>query len=376
MLVDPVGYTLPYDHNLAAGLARRAHSVELVTASFLHGTPPRADGYAVRELFFTTSARVLRGRPRSPLRFVAKGLEYVPNVRRLLRAVDAFDPDVVHVQWLGIPQLDVRWLRSLASERPVVFTAHDVLPRRTEAKRELWLRIFRTVDRVVVHGERAVEQLAELGVDRGRIARIPHPVFPAPGEPSPPRGRGLLFFGLIRASKGLDVLLRAFPEVPDARLVVAGDPLEPVGPLRRLATEEVEWRLGYVPDEEVHSLMHEAAVVVLPYRKVESSGVLATALGHARPVVVTDVGSLGDTVREYGAGLVVPPDDAAALARACSRLLDNEAELAACFAGAQRARAGLTWDASAVAHEHLYEEITRVPAAEGPTKAAARVGRR
>ena len=55
--------------------------------------------------------------------------------------------------------------------------------------------------------------------------------------------------------------------------------------------------------------MEEAAVVVLPYRQIESSGVLATALGYGRPVVVTDVGSLGDTVRELDAGVVVPPED-------------------------------------------------------------------
>ena len=63
--------------------------------------------------------------------------------------------------------------------------------------------------------------------------------------------------------------------------------------------------------------MEEAAVVVLPYREIESSGVLATALGHGRPVVVTDVGSLGETVREFEAGAVVPPEDTAALAAAC-----------------------------------------------------------
>jgi glycosyltransferase involved in cell wall biosynthesis len=367
MLVDPVGYTRPYDHNLATGLARRGHAVELVTARFPHGEPPRPEGYRVHELFFTASARLLRGRPRSRLRVLVKGLEYGPNLRRLRRAIRAVDPDVLHVQWLGLPQLDVRWLRSVARERSVVFTAHDVLPRRTEDKRELWLRIFRAVDRVVVHGEGAVEQLVELGLDRGRIVRIPHPVFDAPAgaEISPPRGRTLLFFGLIRRSKGLDLLLEALPSVPGARLVVAGDPLEPV---EALPSESVDWRLGYVPDADIPALLREATVVVLPYRKIESSGVLATALGHGRPVVVTDVGSLGDTVREYGAGLVVPPEDPAALAEACTRLLTDEHALAAAFAGTARARAELTWDASSEAHEELYDEVVaregKMPRAE------------
>jgi glycosyltransferase involved in cell wall biosynthesis len=367
-LVDPVSYTLPYDSKLAAGLAERGHDVALLTARFLHAPPPVANGYTHREVFFTASARVLGRAPRSRLRVLAKGLEYVPNVIRLRRTIRELDPDVVHVQWLGIPQLDRRWVRDAAAERPVVFTAHDVLPRRTEHRDDLWREIFDLVDRVVVHGARAVERLVALGVDRERIARIPHPLFAAsPGdEVRTPNGHALLHFGLLRSAKGLDVLLRALPgiaaAVPDVRLVVAGDPLEPVEPLHALADElgvggRVEWRLGYVREEQIPALMDEATAVVLPYRKIESSGVLATALGHGRPAVVTDVGSLGDTVREFGAGLVVSPEDPAELAAACIRLLTDAAALDDAFAGTARAREALTWDKAAEAHERLYEQV-------------------
>jgi glycosyltransferase involved in cell wall biosynthesis len=367
-LVDPVSYTLPYDSKLAAGLAQRGHDVDLLTARFLHAPPPAANGYAHREVFFTASARLLGRAPRSRLRVVAKGLEYLPNVVRLRRTIRRLDPDVLHVQWLGIPQLDRRWLREAAAERPVVFTAHDVLPRRTEHRDDLWREIFGLVDRVVVHGAEAVETLVALGVDRERIACIPHPLFAASADEDvrPPSGHTLLHFGLLRSSKGLDVLLCALPEiasaVPDVRLVVAGDPLDPIEPLRALAGElgvgeRVEWRLGYVREEQIPALMDEATAVVLPYRKIESSGVLATALGHGRPAVVSDVGSLGDTVREFGAGLVVPSEDPAELAAACIRLLTNEDALAEAFAGTARARESLTWDRAAEAHERLYEEV-------------------
>jgi glycosyltransferase involved in cell wall biosynthesis len=213
-----------------------------------------------------------------------------------------------------------------------------------------------------------VERLVALGVDRESIARIPHPLFAAsPGdEVRTPNGHALLHFGLLRSAKGLDVLLRALPgiaaAVPDVRLVVAGDPLEPVEPLHALADElgvggRVEWRLGYVREEQIPALMDEATAVVLPYRKIESSGVLATALGHGRPAVVTDVGSLGDTVREFGAGLVVSPEDPAELAAACIRLLTDAAALDDAFAGTARAREALTWEKAAEAHERLYEQV-------------------
>ena len=54
-LVDPVSYTLPYDHSLAAALARRGHAVDLLTARFLLSEPPHPDGYRVHEVFFTGS---------------------------------------------------------------------------------------------------------------------------------------------------------------------------------------------------------------------------------------------------------------------------------------------------------------------------------
>ena len=105
-------------------------------------------------------------------------------------------------------------------------------------------------------------------------------------------------------------------------------------------------------------LMAEAAAVVLPYRRLDSSGVLATAIGYRRPVVVTDVGSLGEIVREFGAGEVVPVDDAQALAQACERLLQPKA-LAAAYKGAERAAQELTWERSAAEHDALYRAVRR-----------------
>ena len=214
---------------------------------------------------------------------------------------------------------------------------------------------------MIVQSQRAVDQLAAAGVAREKLVRIQHPVFESGVAAEPPTGRTILFFGLIRQYKGLDVLLQALADVPDARLVVAGDPLDPAGPLQAFArelgvAERVEWRLGFLPDEEIPRLMHEATLVALPYRKIDSSGVLATALGHGRPAVVTDVGGLPDAIRDFGAGRVVPPQDAPALAAAIRELLEPEA-LQAAFAGAEAARRELSWDAAAAAHEAVYREV-------------------
>ena len=355
-IVDPLSYTPPYDDGLAAALARRGHDVTLLAGPFLHGAVPEPVGYVREEVFLPMTGRLFRPHPRARLRLLLKGVEYLPSARRLLGRLEALAPDLVHVQWLPRPELDRRWVRRLRA--PSVLTAHDVVPRRARA-RAVWPGLLGWFGRVVVHSEHAVEQLAELGVE---ARRIPHPVFEARRELSPPSGRTLLFFGLLREYKGLDLLVRALVDVPEARLVVAGDPLDPVEPVLALATElgvadRIDWRLRFVPEEEVVTLMEGAAAVVLPYRQHDSSGVLATAIGYGRPVVVTDVGSLGEIVREFGAGKVVPPDDAAALAQACNELLLGSGELDRAAAGARAAAAALTWDAAAAAHERLYEEI-------------------
>lgn len=369
-LIDAGAYTPPYDDRLAAALAARGHDVTLLTAPFRFGDAPEPVGYRREELFFPLSSGLFRRNPRSRARVPLKGLEYVPSFRRARRRLEQLAPDVVHVQWLVRPDADLRWLRAVAAEWPVVFTAHNLaamLSRRPEA----WLRVLQVVDRVVVQSRRSGDQLAELGVPRTRIVRIPHPVFES-GMPSGDGGRPgqtLLFFGLIRTYKGLDLLLRALQVMardrPDVRLVVAGDPLDPIEPLERLANElgvdeRIDWRLGFLPDDEVERVLADASVVVLPYRRwVDASGVLALAVGHGLPIVASDVGNLGETVEEFGAGEVVPPDDVAALAAACVRLLSDDGRRTNAVRGALRAREALTWEAAAGRHEALYAELVQ-----------------
>jgi glycosyltransferase involved in cell wall biosynthesis len=363
-LLDPPSYSPAYDHHLASALAARGHEVELLTSPFAFGEPPEPDGYERRELFLPLSGRLLRRGPRSRLRLPLKALEYGPSVARLLTTLRRSAPDVAHVQWLPAGRRDLLWARRLP--RPRVLTAHNVLPHSGEANSDERRRLYDAFDRIVVHTRGGAERLAEFGMEAERVARIPHGTFNGPVEA--PTGRTLLFFGLIRRYKGLDVLVRALPEIPDAKLVVAGDPVESVKPLKRLARElgideRIEWRLGYLPPDEVTALMRAATIAVFPYRSGESaSGALATALGHGRPAVVTDV--LGETVNEYGAGLVVPPDDPEALAAACTKLLTDMGALTQAFHGTEWARQALSWDAIAEAHERLYSDLLAKVAAE------------
>ena len=341
LLADPPAFTPWYDHQLAAGLARAGADVELLTSHFRFGDVPPPDGYRVHRRFYPLSSRLFkRSRARLPL----KAVEHVG----VMASLAAAHPDVVHVQWLALPQADVH----LRFRSPAVFTAHDLLPRRTAGKRDLWQRLLERFDRVVVHSERGRETLAELGID-ARV--IPHPVYPSAATRADD-GRTLLSLGVIRPYKGLPDAIEVTRRIPAARLVVAGDPAMPLD--EHLDAERVEWQLGYLPQSELDRRLSEATVAVFPYRaELDQSGALLQALGAGVPSVVYDVAGLGEPIRAFGAGAVVPAGDIDAFTAAVQELLSDADVLARARAGADAARRELTWDASAAAHLDLYREL-------------------
>jgi len=348
LLADPPAFTPPYDHELAAALARGGADVELVTSRFRFGIAPEPEGYRRRELFYPLSSRIFG---RSPLRLPVKVAEH-PLGLAALRRIHA---DILHMQWLPAPELDAYLFRP---HLPSVFTAHDLLPRRTAHRAELWRRIFGRFDRIVVHSENGRDTLADLGVDRDKLRVIPHPVFPSEPERHDD-GRTVLAFGMIRPYKGLGDAIEAVRQAGDARLLVAGDPLEPLEPYRAAANGlEVEWRLGYLPPPETDRAFGDATVAVFPYRpELDQSGALLRALGAAVPAVAYDVGGIAEPVRRFGAGRVVPAGDVAGLAAAVHELLSDRDALEEARAGARRAREELTWDAAAEQHLAVYREI-------------------
>ena len=328
VVADPPAFTPPYDHALASALAHAGAEVDLVTSRFRFGAVAEPDGYRRRELFYPLSSRVFG---RSRLRVPLKVVEHPLGLARL--AVQR--ADVVHVQWLALPEVD-SWL--LRHRAPLVLTAHDLLPRRTASKTALWRRAFGRFERIVVHSERGRETLAAFGVPERKLRVIPHPVTPS----DPPRtddGRTVLALGLVRPYKQLDHAREAATRA-GAVLRVAGD------------------ANAFLSEAEIDRALGESTVAVFPYKpELDQSGALLRALGAGVPAVVYDVGGLAEPVRAFGAGRVVAPDDVEGLAAAIRELLDDDSALAEARAGAARARAELTWEASARAHLELYEEL-------------------
>ncbi len=369
VLVDPRGDVRPYAHALGAALARRGHAVELVTSRFLRGDLPPAPGVRIREPFYRLS-RIL---PAS-LRRVACGLEHPLDLALLIGRLVVSRPDVVHLQAMPLPAVDrIAWrvARRLLRGR-VVYTAHNAIVKHGVGS-PAQVRADATVfERVIVHTAEGEASLTSLGVRREAVRRVTHGALTAYAdvvaiEPARvPEGVPVAaFLGLIRPYKGLSVLLDAWPAVrvavPDATLLVYGrsvggdaDAARAVG-LERSGGSGVVAEIRYASAAAFAGVLRRADVLVLPYRSIDQSGILLSALALGTPVVVTDVGGLREVVETADAGVVVPPDDPVALADAIAALLADPVRRARLARNGRVAAAGAySWARAAARTEEIY----------------------
>lgn len=357
-VVDPPAYTPPYDHALCASLARAGADVELVTSRFRHGPRPLPDGYRLRDHFYRLGASL-------PLKLAQHPIDML-RLRRLAAV------DVTHFQWLPVQALD----RHLLPGGPLVLTAHDVIPREPRpGQLGALTKTYNAVDAVIVHSHHGRDVLTgKLGVAPARVHVIGHGVFdhltrvpgsrPLPAELARVERPVVFQFGLMRPYKGIDLMLEAFARTgADAELWLVGAPRMDTEPLKRRADElgiegRVRWIERFVGDDELGAFFARADVVALPYREIDQSGVLATALAFSRPLLVTRVGGFAEIADEHGAALGVEPGDVDALADGLTRLLADES-LRNHLSRASRALAAgeLSWESIAARTIALYETL-------------------
>jgi len=365
-IVDPSAYTPPYDHALCSALAAEGVEVDLYTSHFVHGPVPRPRGYLRHEHFYRHAADVAEPGARR----LVKLAEHVPDMLRYRRL--AAGADVVHFQWLSVQYLDGLLLptdRSAAgAPRPLVLTAHDILPREARpGQRRAQQRLYEHFDAVIVHSEHGRSRLTgELGVDAARVHVIPHGAFTHLAEgaenasaalPSATDGPVVLCFGLMRPYKGIDVLLEAWRGIEGAELWVVGAPRMDTAPLHASAAPGVRFVERFIGDDELPAYFRRADLVVLPYREIDQSGVLFTALAFGKPLLLSDVGGFPE-LAATGAARTFPAGDAASLHEALRELLSDEPARAQMAAAAREAAAGpYAWSTIAKRTLALYEQL-------------------
>lgn len=394
---SPSGGLFQFSLQLGEGLATIGHQIELITGHEPE-LAPRTAGMRVLAVLPTW-------RPQSPrvepvwlrkVRRVWRALCYLEAWRRTWHHIRRTRPDVVQFsEWrFGLDGLIVallaRWTPGTVfaavahTPRPLVEQrSRGALHKSSPVLHRTLAAAYRRMDVVFVLGERSKADLLAAFPQVRKVEVIPHGdanalvddlVTPAGAAP-----RRVLFFGTIARYKGVDLLLEAWAQLrmvdPDAELLIAGAPVD-IDPdeLRRAAAAVggVEVRLGYVPLDRVAGLVSGARVVVAPYRTANQSGVIALAQTLARPVVATDVGDLGQVVIDGETGLLVPPDDPAALAEALLALLNDPAAAERLGAAArERLVTSGSWREVATRVAGVYDTLTPAEPLRGDAPSAA-----
>ncbi len=148
----------------------------------------------------------------------------------------------------------------------------------------------------------------------------------------------MLLFGLLRPYKGIDVALEAWRGIEDAELWVVGMPRMDTTALKAAAPPGVRFIERFVPDAELPAFFERADLVTLPYREIDQSGVLFTALAFGRPLVLSAVGGFPEVARG-GVAELVPPGDARALHATLAGLLADPASARGARGARRRRRA-------------------------------------
>ena len=380
LMFEPTGGYWPYTHELAEALGSFTQ-VDLLTSQKHSGVY----SYGMHAILRPMAAH-LRA-PGTPLfGGVAWALDRLSCSLSWLvareRLAGKLRPDLVHLQ-STIPLFDQYLLPAFAKKYPVLYTVHDVLPftsSRAFGSFAALQAVYNASWHLIVHSEaNRRELLAVFGMDEGKISVIPHGL--RRGEKLnknlakkrlsfAPEEKLILVFGGIRESKGLDLAIGALAEVrrefPQASLVVAGSGGNAdLAWYYRLAqevgvAEKIHWRLEYIPELEVGTYFSAADLVLLPYKKFHAqSGVLLQAYKYSVPVVVTDRGALGETVRQDRVGLVAREATAQKLAECIVRIFRSRDLQAEFSQNMHEGQEKYDWDNVAARTMALYEQLMK-----------------
>jgi glycosyltransferase involved in cell wall biosynthesis len=266
-------------------------------------------------------------------------LSWVRTARRMARTA----PDVAVLRhWMPFFAPAMGGVaRSLRRQGVKVITIVDnALPHEPHFYDEPLTRWFLRQNQGLVAMTGAVQQDILRMVPQARVKLLPHPLYDHFGVPLPaPEARAklglpadarvLLFFGLIREYKGLDLLIEAFGKLdPRYHLLIAGEPYGSFDRYRRLIEAQprkanIHVHDRFIPDGEVPAFFGAADAVVLPYRSATQSGITAMACHFGVPVVATDTGGLKEALQGGRLGVLVPEISADGVAVGIRELFDQ-----------------------------------------------------
>jgi len=255
---------------------------------------------------------------------------------KTLKLINRENPYVVHLVLEDMIS-GIIFLLLKTKKYKLVLTEHDPLPH----KGEKWIEtchvrftkfLVRNIsDRIIVHGNNLKKDLIRQGVLEEKVKVVSHgdyTYYLKWAKDIKEEKNTILFFGRILDYKGLEYLIKAVPiialTIPDVKIIIVGN-----GDFKKynaMIDEKKYFEIHnrFIQDDEIAEFFQRSCIVVLPYIDGSQSGIIPIAYAFKKPVVVTNVGSIGEVVEDNVTGFVVPPKDSKALAEAIIKILIND----------------------------------------------------
>lgn len=292
------------------------------------------------------------------------------------RAINKFCPDILIIpSWMSLlaPALGTV-CRLVGRKTKIVGLVHNAIPHEKRFFDKLFAKyFFSCCDGFVVLSDSVGDDLRSL-YPKANILLTPHPIYDHYGAKIGQNDarehlhiakdkKTLLFFGLIRKYKGLDILINAMQLLDNSyQLLIAGECYGDFQEYQTLIEQSprkasIKVMEQYIPDDLVPILFSASDVLVLPYRDATQSGVVAVAYQMETPMIATNVGALGETLREASTGIVTEDISSEALAVAIKKFFDNQSETDTYIHNIRNEKTRLSWSAFVEAFENFSSKI-------------------
>lgn len=293
-----------------------------------------------------------------------------------LRKIREWGPDLVIVRyWMSFFAPSLGFItRHLKGHCKVISILDNVIPHEQRCFDRPFTRYFlKGSDGYITLCEAVARDLLSIKPD-ARHAVIPHPLYSHFGERQDRRVseqklgisggmKNILFFGLIREYKGLDILIEAFSRLGDGyQLIIAGEPYGSFDRYRKLIEgsgcgDRVRTYLHYIKDSEVKDFFSVADVAVLPYRSATQSGISSVSYHFEVPMIVTDTGGLREMVGDTGTGLLAESCTPKAIQRKIEEYFSDPSIRENCVRMIRKEKQRLSWETFCNRLVSFYEQL-------------------
>ena len=291
---------------------------------------------------------------------------------RTTAAIRDFAPDILIISyWMSFFVPAYAHIANRMKKRcTVIALIHNAIPHEPRPfDRPLAKLFFHQCDGFIVMSDYVRNDLLRLRPDAKYLLH-PHPLYDRFGKQADKEqarklidipetaGHLLLFFGLIRDYKGLDLLLDAMPQLEEKgfHLLVAGDCYgdehKYLQKIDTLKPGSVIFSNRYIPDKEVPLLFSAADALVLPYRSATQSGVASIAYQYNLPIVATPVGEFPEAIGQKGTGVITKGNTPKDITEGILHLFENKEYYQQCLQHIEKEKQTLSW-------KHFTSEILR-----------------